>query len=79
MSVIVSLKPGGIALIGPAFVNPALAGCLLIVEEVKGWGVLGYVICPGETRESAPRHVYVRVAWADLVETGGAIPPAALS
>lgn len=38
------------------------AGCLVVVEEVKQWGVQGYVSVPGE-RGTMPGRAYTRLPW----------------
>lgn len=48
-------------------VNPKLAGQVVIVEQVREWGILGVVILEGEP--SHENHYYpVRVEWKGLEE-----------
>lgn len=74
--VVAVLEPGAIVLIAPSFPNPALAGCLAIVEECRAWGALAYVIGPGAARNLPPARYPVRLVWADILPTGGSLTPA---
>jgi len=51
-------------------VNPAFAGCLLVVTEVKSWGVQGFVQALG-TRDEIGGQAYYRVKWDGIEATGG--------
>jgi hypothetical protein len=47
----------------------AFAGCLVIVTEVRRWGVIGYVQIPGK---KSPGQAYMRVRIEDCVRVGRA-------
>jgi len=50
-------------------VNPAkemFGGCMVVVTELKGWGIQGYVQSAG-----VPGQQYIRLNWADIEPTGG--------
>lgn len=46
-------------------INPAhdarFGGCFLLVEEVKSWGVLGFVQIPGNAEQGG--QAYYRLPW----------------
>lgn len=50
--------------------NTMFGGCLLVVTEVKSWGVQGYVQCFGEDGVIG-RQAYFRPRWEDIEPTGG--------
>lgn len=54
-------------------VNPAshqsFGGCFVIVEEVMGWGVVGFTIAPAG---GAPAHCPFRAESGDFVRVGRA-------
>lgn len=50
-------------------INPAVdvfGGCMMVVTEVKKWGVQGYVQSAGVDGQQ-----YVRKKWEDIEHTGG--------
>lgn len=50
-------------------VNPSkemFGGCLVVVTEVKSWGIQGYVQSAG-----VPGQQYIRLTWDDIEPTGG--------
>lgn len=47
--------------------NPVFGGCMLIVEEVKTWGVKGYVAIPASP---LPQSAYLRVKHDDYEVVG---------
>jgi len=52
-------------------INPdddRFGACLLVVTELKSWGVQGYVRGPGQAVD-----YYYRVKWADIELTGGKV------
>lgn len=53
-------------------VNRAFDGCLLIVTDNKGWGVMGYVPIPGPDRDIRGGRAWVGVPWEDLERVGRA-------
>jgi len=53
-------------------VNPAyevFGGCLVVVTEVKSWGIQGYVQSAG-----VPGQQYIRLKTEDFEATGGKAP-----
>lgn len=58
-------KPGDVLQISPnAPVNDALHVCFMVAEDIKDWGVQGYVTVPGQGL------AYVRVPWEHLAWIG---------
>lgn len=57
-------KPGDIVLV--TAVGLGWQGCLVIVEEVRSWGVTGFLRAPMQDGL-----VYIRLAWDDFHLTGG--------
>lgn len=53
--------------------NAAFAGCLMVVTELKPWGVQGYVQALGDTREAPGGQAYYRAKWGTFEETGGRV------
>ena len=51
-------------------VNPMFGGCMMIVSELKGWGVMGYVQALGENGECGGQ-AYIRLRWDQVEPTGG--------
>lgn len=50
-------------------VNPEVdtfGGCMVVVTEVKSWGIQGYVQSAG-----VPGQQYIRLNWKDIEPTGG--------
>lgn len=50
-------------------VNPAIevfGGCMVVVTEVRSWGIQGYVQSAGVTGQQ-----YIRLKTADIEATGG--------
>jgi hypothetical protein len=64
------LDPGDIVQIAAETANPAFAFCLMVVEEVKPWGVQGYVQALG-TRDGQGGMAYYRASWDEIEATGG--------
>jgi hypothetical protein len=48
--------------------NDQFAGCLMVVTEVKVWGVQGYVRVPGKTIGG---NAYYRASFGTFAHTGG--------
>jgi hypothetical protein len=46
---------------------PVFGGCLVVVTEVKDWGIQGYVQNAGDNVGQA----YIRLKWNDISNTGG--------
>jgi len=41
-------------------------GCMVVVTELKSWGIQGYVQSAG-----VPGQQYIRLNWEDIESTGG--------
>lgn len=54
--------------------NPAFAGCLFVVSDVKSWGAQGYVQSLG-TREAAGGQAYYRATWEEMATLENGIAP----
>jgi len=66
-----SPEVGDIVQLNPEKVgNKMFAGCMLIVTEVKTWGVQGYVQGLGENRKPGGQ-AYYRADWDEFEWTGG--------
>jgi len=50
--------------------NRMFAGCMMVVTEIKEWGVQGYVQGLGENGEPAGQ-AYYRAVWNEFEPTGG--------
>lgn len=50
--------------------NPMFAGCLMVVTEVKSWGVQGYVQALGEDGKAGGQ-AYYRAKWGTFEKCGG--------
>ena len=62
-----NVEPGCVLQISPEFeTNPAFRCCMLVVSEVKSWGVQGYVQALGETREKMGGQAFIRCTWEDV-------------
>lgn len=57
-------KPGDIVLV--TAVGLGWEGCLVIVEELRAWGVTGFLRAPMQDGL-----IYIRLAWEDFATTGG--------
>mgnify|MGYP001577521367 CR=1 FL=1 len=59
--------------------------CLLIIDEVKSWGVQAFVIIPNNERNTPNATAYIRLSYADFEVIGpatlapGDTPPAPLA
>lgn len=51
--------------------NIMFAGCFMVVEEIKTWGVMGYVAVP-QDRKTWPGAAYYRAKWDDFKLVGAA-------
>jgi len=60
------VQRGDIYQIDPSF--EVFGGCLLIVDEIKSYGVMGYVTIPGDEGGNA----FVIVEWEKIVWCGDA-------
>jgi hypothetical protein len=56
------IVPGSIVQVHPAK-GGVFASCLLIVEEVRGWGVIGFA--------KGAEGAHVTATWEDIEPTGG--------
>lgn len=64
------LKVGSLVQLNPQTVgNPAFAGCIMIVTEIKAFGVQGYVQALG-TRQAPGRLAYYRAGWHEFEVVG---------
>jgi len=61
------LEVGSIVQVNPK--NDVFGGCLVVVSEVKSWGIQGYVQAPGEKGQA-----YIRVSIGNFENTGGTAP-----
>ena len=52
-------------------INPAFRACLLIVSDVKAWGVQGYVQILGANRGEIGGQAYYRAETGTFEPTGG--------
>jgi hypothetical protein len=43
--------------------------CLVVVDEVKTWGIQGYTTIPN--RGDPPGDAYIRLTWDEIEQTGG--------
>jgi hypothetical protein len=64
------LVHGEIVQICPKPANLAFAYCLMVVDEVRVWGVQGYVQALGD-REERGGQAYYRATWDEIEPTGG--------
>ena len=51
--------------------NPMLAGCIMVVTEVKAWGVQGYVQACGQEGKPGGQ-AYYRAKWDEVQKVGRA-------
>jgi hypothetical protein len=58
------MKVGEIVQVNPS--NEVFGGCMVVVTEVKSWGVQGYVQSAG-----VPGQQYIRLKHEDYESTGG--------
>lgn len=64
-------KPGDIVQINPECkTNQMFAACLLVVTELKSWGVMGYVQALGEDMRPGGQ-AYIRLKFEEIEPTGG--------
>jgi hypothetical protein len=42
--------------------------CLVVVDEIKSWGVQGYTTIPGH---DGPSDAFIRLTWDEIEKTGG--------
>ena len=66
------VAPGDIVQIAPECkTNPLFGGCMLVISEVRAWGVQGYVQALGAGSESPGGQAYIRLTWEKIEHTGG--------
>ena len=58
------IEIGSIVQVDPS--REVFGGCMVVVTEIKSWGVQGYVQSAGVEGQQ-----YIRLAFADFVDTGG--------
>ena len=44
--------------------------CLVVVDEVKSWGIQGYTTMPSPSG-APPGDAYIRLTWDEIEKTGG--------
>jgi hypothetical protein len=52
--------------------NPAFAGAMMVVTDLKSWGVQGYVQSLG-TRDAPGGQAYYRAKWEEVEYVGEAV------
>lgn len=68
------LSVGDVVQLNPETVrNKAFAASLMIVTELKTWGVQGYVQVLGENRDGPGGQAYYRAKWAEIEYVGRAV------
>ena len=60
------LEVGDIVQVDPKSDNESFRGCLVVVDEVRTWGIQGYVQNAGSKGQA-----YIRLSWNDIENTGG--------
>lgn len=65
------LEASDVVQLSPDTDNPAFAGTMLVVTEVRGWGVVGYVQALG-TAEGPGGLAYLRATWEQIEYVGRA-------
>jgi hypothetical protein len=66
------IKPGEIVQLDPEKTkNKSFGGCLMIVTDVKEWGVQGYVQSFGQSRDELGGQAYYRAENGTFEATGG--------
>lgn len=67
------LKRGDIVQVNPESQlgekNGFFAACLVVVDEIKGFGIQGFVMVP-DTRGALPKRAFCRFNWADIELVG---------
>ena len=58
------IEIGSIVQVDPS--REVFGGCMVVVTEIKSWGVQGYVQSAGVEGQQ-----YIRLAFADFADTGG--------
>jgi hypothetical protein len=64
-------EPGNIVQLSPTVTNRAFTACLMVVTEVRPWGVQGYVQALGESRNEPGGQAHYRANWGEFEATGG--------
>ncbi len=62
--------PGCVVQINPEADNDMFGACLLVVDEVRDWGVQGYVAVPSS---KGPRNTWMRPKFEDIEYVGQAV------
>ena len=69
-----NIQVGDIVQLDPVTtINPAFAGCLMVVTEVKEWGVQGYVQALGEGGKPGRGQAYYRAVTGTFERCGKAV------
>lgn len=70
------VQPGDVVQLDPQFhlgdANGFFAGCFMIVDEVKAWGVQGHILIPEGPRGYYPNVAYYRANWDEMRIVGPA-------
>ena len=67
------IQPGDVVQLDPDTTrNRMFAGCLMIVSEMKPWGVQGYVQALGQNGEPGGQ-AYYRAHWDEIEYVGPAV------
>lgn len=66
-----SVVKGDIVQLMPSCKNGAFKYCLMVVQEVKGWGINGYIQAVGMNREVCGGQYFYRAEWSEFATTGG--------
>lgn len=66
------VKVGSIVQVNPNTGNNTFGGCLLVITDIKVWGVVGYVKDIG--RDGYKGHLaFTRLTWDEMELTGGSM------
>lgn len=70
-----TLTVGDIVQLDPATCrSKAFAGCMMVIEELRPWGAMGYITPIGERLDMPPMGVcYYRALWEEMEPTGGRV------
>lgn len=67
------LKVGDVVQLDPEKVQPAFAGCFMLVTEPKNWGAQGFVQGMGETQMKQGGAYFFRAKWEQMEFVGRAV------
>lgn len=66
------LQKGSVVQLAPWCGNKAFAACLMIVDEVKSFGAVGYIQAIGENRHTQGGQAFYRAPWEEMLYIGEA-------